>query len=133
MESGAIRRNSPANLARHGGSAATEDGDDKDPLSKVSPEEPYEIEKIDFFVGITIVLALAFEGSQQAKLEHKSLSIAWVTCAVLECLLVFGYFAFATLMGGPKKTYKYAFLVMHLPVILFILVLLVWNIARETQ
>lgn len=105
--------------------------DDKDPLFKAAPEDAYEFEKIDFFIVITIVMAFAFEGSQQAKLEHNHLSIAWVTAALLETILVFGYFTFAVLAGGSKVLYKRIFVIMHLPVILYMMALLVWNIVVE--
>jgi hypothetical protein len=133
MEAGAIRR--------HAGATATArfDDDDKDPLFKgnstagANAEEAYEFEKIDFFIVITIVMAFAFEGSQQAKLDHRNLSIAWVVASLLECLLVIGYFAFAVLAGGSKNLYKKAFVIVHLPVLLYMMALLVWTIVEEAH
>jgi hypothetical protein len=107
--------------------------DPEDSRSSPATEETYEFEKIDLFILISIVMALAFEGSQQAKLERKKLAIGWVASAILELLLVIGYFATAIIAGGSKGTFRRAFLIMHAPVLLFILGLLIWNIVEDSH
>lgn len=102
-------------------------------LAQRTDSEVYDGEKIDFFIGFSIVMALAFEGSQQAKLEHKHLSIAWVVAAMLELLIVTGFYIFVVFAGGTKGFLKKVYIFAHFPVLLFVFALLIWNIVMEAK
>lgn len=87
----------------------------------------YDTEKIDFFVGLAFVMALALEGKIAAFLHHKGVAVAFEVLAAVELLITCGYYIVSLAVERPPYFYRRLYTILQAPIMMTLFGFIVWS------
>ena len=87
----------------------------------------YDTEKVDFFVGLAFVMALAVEGKIAAILHHKGVAVAFTVLAAVELLITAAYYIISIALDRPPYFYRRLYTILQAPIMMALFGFIVWS------